>query len=75
MCTKTHTGCNIVGTTTTSSAAACGPSGNSPCKSCERKLIPKGDPEQDNGDGPEENTKEDPEESPEEDAEQLQHVC
>jgi hypothetical protein len=67
-CTKTHTGCDIVGTTTTSSAAACGPSGNSPCKSCERKLVPKGDPEQDNGEGPEGSTEEDPEE----DAEQLQ---
>lgn len=71
-CTKTHTGCNIVGTTTTSSAAACGPSGNSPCRSCERKLIPSRDPELDNGDDHEENSEENTEEDPEEDTEQLQ---
>ncbi|KAF5673559.1 hypothetical protein FCIRC_8022 [Fusarium circinatum] len=44
-CTKTHTGCDVVGTTTTSSATACGPSGDSSCKSCERKLVSEVDPE------------------------------
>lgn len=71
-CTKTHTGCDIVGTTTTSSAAACGPSGSSPCRSCERKLIPSRDPELDNGDDQEENAEENTEEDSEEDTQQLQ---
>ncbi|KAF5574238.1 uncharacterized protein FSUBG_14065 [Fusarium subglutinans] len=44
-CTKTHTGCDVVGTTTTPSATACGPSGDSSCKSCERKLVSEVDPE------------------------------
>ncbi|KAM0227376.1 hypothetical protein ACHAP5_012188 [Fusarium lateritium] len=44
-CTKTHTGCDVVGTTTTSSAAACGPSGNSPCKTCQRDLASEIDSE------------------------------
>ncbi|KAJ4252300.1 hypothetical protein NW762_010897 [Fusarium torreyae] len=30
-CTKTHTGCSVTGVTTTSEAAACGPSGDSEC--------------------------------------------
>lgn len=45
-CTKTHTGCDVVGTTTTSSAAACGPSGSSSCKSCQRELVADVEPEE-----------------------------
>ncbi|KLO86339.1 Uncharacterized protein LW93_11113 [Fusarium fujikuroi] len=57
-CTKTHTGCDVVGTTTTSSAAACGPSGESACQSCERKLVSEVEPEES-----EEDTEEDSDES------------
>ncbi|PTD12663.1 hypothetical protein FCULG_00004335 [Fusarium culmorum] len=45
-CTKTHTGCDVVGTTTTSSTAACGPSGSSSCKSCQRELVAEVEPEE-----------------------------
>jgi hypothetical protein len=34
-CTKTHTGCSVIGTTTTSSAQACGPSGDNECRTCQ----------------------------------------
>ncbi|CVL02518.1 uncharacterized protein FMAN_00034 [Fusarium mangiferae] len=57
-CTKTHTGCDVVGTTTTSSAAACGPSGDSACQSCERKLVSEVQPEES-----EEGTEEDSDEN------------
>ncbi|KAG4295320.1 hypothetical protein FPRO06_01904 [Fusarium proliferatum] len=57
-CTKTHAGCDVVGTTTTSSAAACGPSGDSACQSCERKLVSEVEPEES-----EEDTEEDSDES------------
>ncbi|KAJ4026347.1 hypothetical protein NW752_001287 [Fusarium irregulare] len=33
-CTRTQTGCSVTGTTTTSSAAVCGPSGESECTAC-----------------------------------------
>ncbi|UZP34162.1 hypothetical protein NXS19_001978 [Fusarium pseudograminearum] len=45
-CTKTHTGCDVVGTTTTSSAAACGPSGSNSCKSCQRELVAEAETEE-----------------------------
>ncbi|KAF5657026.1 hypothetical protein FHETE_10675 [Fusarium heterosporum] len=67
-CTKTQTGCDVVGTTTTSSAAACGPSGNSSCKSCERKLVLDTDP----GEDSEQNSEQEPEDETDDDTEQLQ---
>ncbi|KAL7760797.1 hypothetical protein ACKLNR_007332 [Fusarium oxysporum f. sp. zingiberi] len=71
-CTKTHTGCDVVGTTTTSSAAACGPSGNSSCKSCELNMESQVDPDEIVDYDSEGNTEEDAEEDTEEDTEQLQ---
>ncbi|KAL4726664.1 hypothetical protein ACLX1H_005552 [Fusarium chlamydosporum] len=44
-CTKTHTGCSVTGTTTTSSAAACGPSGDSECTTCNVDLTANDDSE------------------------------
>ncbi|KAF4457928.1 hypothetical protein F53441_281 [Fusarium austroafricanum] len=44
-CTATHTGCSVTGTTTTSSAAACGPSGDSECKTCKVDLTANDDSE------------------------------
>ncbi|RBR11234.1 uncharacterized protein FIESC28_09118 [Fusarium coffeatum] len=38
-CTRTQTGCSVTGTTTTSSAAACGPSGDSECTACTVDLL------------------------------------
>ncbi|KAH7231987.1 hypothetical protein B0J15DRAFT_555380 [Fusarium solani] len=34
-CTKTHTGCSVSGVTSTTSAEACGPSGDSTCRVCD----------------------------------------
>ncbi|KAG8674092.1 hypothetical protein FPOAC1_000055 [Fusarium poae] len=44
-CTRTQTGCSVTGTTTTSSAAACGPSGDSECTACSVDLTANDDSE------------------------------
>ncbi|KAL6918754.1 hypothetical protein FSST1_002780 [Fusarium sambucinum] len=44
-CTRTQTGCSVTGATTTSSAEACGPSGDSECTSCSVDLTANDDSE------------------------------
>ncbi|KAF4991477.1 hypothetical protein FGRMN_7788 [Fusarium graminum] len=71
-CTKTQTGCDVVGTTTTSSAAACGPSGNSSCKSCQRKLVLDADPDEDLEQSSEQDPENETGDETEDETEQLQ---
>ncbi|KAH6951278.1 hypothetical protein DER45DRAFT_648207 [Fusarium avenaceum] len=44
-CTRTHTGYNVTGITATSSVAACGPSGDSECTTCNVDLTANEDSE------------------------------